>query len=158
MKKLVVSILSMLLGMTVGAGAAFKVTEDKMNRIKSSSDKYQDLFFMMNQWMKIKQSGKSLVSYLVSCGYKSIAVYGLGYVGEILLNELDDSEIAVEYVIDQKAKSINLDIKVVSPEEVLEKVDAIIVTPITYFGEIEEKLSAKVDCPVLSLMNILYEI
>ena len=51
MKKIVVSILSMLLGMTAGAGAVFKVTEDKMNRIKRTSDKYQDLFFMMNQWV-----------------------------------------------------------------------------------------------------------
>lgn len=158
MKKIVVSILSMLLGMTAGAGAVFKVTEDKMNRIKRTSDKYQDLFFMMNQWVKIKQSGKSLASYLVNCGYKSIAVYGLGYAGETLLNELDDSEVAVRYVIDQKAESIDLDIKVISPKEVLEKVDAIIVTPITFFGEIEEELSAKIDCPVLSLMNILYEI
>jgi hypothetical protein len=38
----------------------------------------------------------------------------------------------------------------------LDKVDVVVVTAITYFNEIEEMLSLRVDCPVVSLENILY--
>jgi hypothetical protein len=37
-------------------------------------------------------------------------------------------------------------------------VDAIVVTAITFFDEIEEKLSEKIDCPIISLDDILYEV
>ena len=41
---------------------------------------------------------------------------------------------------------------------VLAKVEAVIVTAITFFEEIEEKLSQKMECPVLSIEDILYEV
>ena len=40
----------------------------------------------------------------------------------------------------------------------LEAVDAVIVTPIFFMDEIEEMLSGKMDCPIVSLEDILYEI
>ena len=40
----------------------------------------------------------------------------------------------------------------------LENVDAIVVTAITFFDEIAEKLEEKVNCPVISLEDILYEV
>ena len=46
---------------------------------------------------------------------------------------------------------------VVSVDDNLEVVDAVVVTAVTFFDEIQEKLSAKMDCPILSLEDILYE-
>ncbi len=46
----------------------------------------------------------------------------------------------------------------ISPEDELPDVDAVIVTAITFFDEIEEKLTEKISCPVLSLEDILYEV
>ena len=40
----------------------------------------------------------------------------------------------------------------------LAPVDVIVVTAISYFDEIEEKLSERVDCPVVSLEDIVYEL
>ena len=45
-----------------------------------------------------------------------------------------------------------------SVEDELEEVDAVIVTAVTFFDDILEKLSQKLDCPVISLEDILYEI
>ena len=45
-----------------------------------------------------------------------------------------------------------------SIDDDLEEVDAVVVTAITFFDEIEEKLSQKIDCPIISLEDILYEI
>ena len=41
-------------------------------------------------------------------------------------------------------------------DDELEEVDAIVVTPISAFGEIKQTLEKKVDCPIISLEDVLY--
>ena len=43
-------------------------------------------------------------------------------------------------------------------QDQLTEVDAVVVTPIVFFNEIEKELSEKLDCPIISLEDILYEI
>ena len=43
-------------------------------------------------------------------------------------------------------------------EDDLKPVDAVVVTAITFFNEIEEQLSQKMKCPIISLEEILYEV
>ena len=62
------------------------------------------------------------------------------------------------YGIDKKADSIYADVDVVSIDDDLAPVDVIVVTAITFFDEIEENLSEKLDCPIISLEDILYEV
>lgn len=158
MKSGIVSVMSALAGVAVGAGTVGTMVMGGIEKEKSLSDKHLALFLMMNQWVKVKQKGKNLAEYFEKNGYKKIAVYGMSYVGETLINELKDTEIMVAYGIDGKADTICAEIDIVSMDDVLEKVDAIVVTAITFFDEIEEKISEKMDCPILSLKNILYEI
>lgn len=158
MKKTVISILSALTGAVLGAGAVGKRSADKRKKIQSMSDKHLALFLMMNQWVKVKQEGKNLAGYFEKNGYKKIAIYGMSYAGETLLEELKDSGIKVSYGIDKKADSLYLDIDVVSIDDTLDRVDAVVVTAITFFDEVEEQLSGKMDCPILSLEDILYEV
>lgn len=158
MKKPVLSILSALTGALLGAGAMGKASKDKMNIIRSYRDKHLELFLMMNQWVKVKQQGKNLADFFVKNGYKKIAIYGMSYAGETLVDELKGSEITVAYGIDKNADSIYADVDIVSMEDNLEEVDAIVVTAITFFDEIEEKLSEKTECAIISLEDILYEV
>lgn len=158
MKKPVISILSALTGAAFGAGAVGKVSSDKTKKALTMSHKHFTLFLMMNQWVKVKQEGKKLSDYFEANGYKKIAIYGMSYAGETLLEELKDTGVIVAYGIDKKADSIYSDIDVVTMADSLEEVDAVVVTAITFFEEIEEQLSEKLDCPVLSLEDILYEV
>lgn len=158
MKKGIISVLSALVGAAIGAGAVQKVSGDKLNTLEGMSNKHLSLFLMMNQWVKVKQEGKNLTSYFQNKGYKRIAIYGMSYAGETLLKELKDSSVEVAYGIDKNADSLFIDVNVVSIEDNLEEVDAIIVTAITFYDEIEEKLSEKMDCPIISLEDILYEV
>lgn len=158
MKKLVSSILSSLTGAVLGAGIVGKISHDKTQKIQSMSKKHLALFLMMNQWVKVKQEGKNLASYFEKNGYKKIAIYGMSYAGATLLEELKGSGITVEYAIDKKADLIYVDVDVLSMDDELKKVDAIVVTAITFFDEIEEQLSEKIDCVVISLEDILYEV
>lgn len=158
MKKPVISILSALTGAALGAGAVGKFSSDKAKKIQSMSDKHLSLFLMMNQWVKVKQEGKKLADYFVSNGYHKIAVYGMSYAGETLLDELKDTDVTVVYAIDKNAGSIYADVDVFSMDDDLGEADAVVVTAITFFDEIEEKLSEKMDCPIISLEDILYEV
>ncbi|MCD7726291.1 MAG: hypothetical protein LUI12_12205 [Clostridiales bacterium] len=157
MKKGFVGVLSLLAGVAVGAAGVGKVTGDRTQEVQELSDKHLGLFLMMNQWVKVKQEGKNLSSYFKKNGYSRIAVYGMSYAGETLVEELKNSGITIAYGIDQKADSIYADVEIVSADGDLEEVDAVVVTAITFFDEIEEKLSAKIECPILSLEDILYE-
>ena len=158
MKKSVISIISVLIGLTTGAGAVKKFSNKDIEKEKNMSEKHFGLFLLMNQWVKIKQEGKSLAHYLEKQGYKKVAVYGMSYAGETLVDELKDSCIQVTYAIDKNAGTVYENVNIVSPEEGLENVDAIIVTAITFYEEVKENLTKKISVPILSLEDLLYEI
>ena len=71
---------------------------------------------------------------------------------------MKETEVQIAYAIDKNANSIYSDINVITMDDNLEDVDAIVVTAITFFDEIEEQLQSKVSCPIISLEDILYEI
>lgn len=158
MKKGVISAISVLTGAVAGAVAVGKITAGKKEEAQVYSNKCIALFQMMNKWVNVKQEGKNLAVYFEKEGYKKIAIYGMSFVGETLLHELKDTGIQVAYGIDQNADMIYADVDVVTAEDNLEEVDAIVVTAITFFDEIQEKLADKVNCQIISLEDILYEV
>lgn len=157
MKKGIPTVLFTALGTISSALVSRKVFKKKESKIWEVSDKHLALFLMMNQWVKNKQENKSMAEYLVKKGYRRVAIYGMNYVGETLLDELTGSEVVVEYGIDKNADNIYTNVDIVSPEDDLDDVDAIIVTAITYFNEIGEQLNKKTKGAILSLEDILYE-
>lgn len=142
----------------MGAGVVSQAMGKSLEKAGNMSEKHLALFLMMNQWVKVKQEGKNLVEYFVQNGYKRIAIYGMSYAGETLVDELIGTDIEIVYGIDQKADSVYSDIDVFTLEDDLEVPDAIVVTAISFFDEIEGKLGEKFVCPILSLEDILYEI
>lgn len=158
MKKCVISISSFLAGVAAGALGARKIIGERSEQNQKISDKYMSLFIMMNQWVKVKQEGKNLASYFEQRGYWEIAVYGMSHAGRTFINELKDSSVKIRYGIDQRPGIAYERLDIISPEDELEMVDAIVVTPVTYFTEIEEHLNRKINCPIISLEDILYEL
>lgn len=158
MKKKMTLIFAALIGSIVGAAAVGKLSVNSSRRIKLMSDKYLELFLMMNQWVKVKQEGKSVVEFLEKKGYKRIAIYGMSYAGETLADELKNTDIEVVYGIDKNVDSVCSNVDIASMEDDLKPVDAVVVTAITFFNEIEEQLSQKMKCPIISLEEILYEV
>lgn len=128
----------------------------RLEKDEKMANKHLELFLLMNQWVKVKQIGKNLSSYLAQEGYKEIAIYGMHYAGETLVEELMGTDIKVKYGIDQNITEVLSGIPVVTPDSVMECVDAIIVTPIVSFNEIKQQLEKKTNCPIISLEDILY--
>lgn len=162
MKKSVISIFSGLagavVGMATGAGIVAKMESKEENRLQKFSDKHLELFLLMNQWVKVKQDGKNLSTYLLEKGYKKIAIYGMSYAGETLIKELKNGEVEIVYGIDRNADTIFSDIPVFPMNASLQNVDTVVVTAVTFFDEIEEQLSNILNCPIISLEEMLYEV
>lgn len=156
MKKASVGVLSLLAGATVSAIGIGKIMKGKIDYQQKLADKHLALFLMMNQWVKVKQEGKNLADYLKAKGYDKVAIYGVSYAGKALIDELDNTDIQVAYAIDKNAVSKYADIDIFSMENELAEADAIIVTAITFFDEIKEQLEQKVNCPIISLEDILF--
>ncbi len=157
MKKGIGRVFSIMVGAAVGSAAAWTASSKKIRELRDGHKKVHELYMAFDQWLRICQEGKTLVEYFKQNNYKTLAIYGMKELGERLYDELKGSDIIVKYAIDKNADSIYADVNVVVPNDELEAVDVIVVTAITYFDEIEENLSAKVDCPIISLEDILYE-
>ena len=73
MNKRTVSLLSAfagtIIGAAAGAGAVAKKSGKAEMKMKEYSDKHLALFLLMNQWVRVKQEGKSLSDYFEKNGY-----------------------------------------------------------------------------------------
>lgn len=158
LKKIFLMVISALSGMLLWMATVGKARNKEIENLTNMSEKHLALFLMMNQWVNIKREGKHIGSYFERNGYKKIAVYGMSFAGKTLLDELEKTDICVAYAIDKNADRIYADTDVITMEDEFREVDAIVVTAITFFDEIKERLVDKVNCPILSLEDILYEV
>lgn len=120
-------------------------------------DKYQMWYNLMERWLTLHEEGRTIPQILRERGMSTIALYGLGRIGKHVVRELQDSDVTILYAIDRVVSGIYEEIPVKKAEESLPAVDAVIVTAVYDFEEIEEVLKNRIDCPVISLEEILYE-
>ena len=130
--------------------------EKEINQYEKLSKKHLELFLFMSDWVKFKQKNKNMVGYFIENNYKKIAIYGMSYVGKALVNELKNSDVEICYGIDQNKNIFSSEIKIVSMEDCLENVDAIVVTPMWAYTQIEREIRAKVNCDIVSIEDVIY--
>lgn len=159
MKKVSIGILGTLFGVGIGY-AGNKYLKDKVtNNRQDKVDKFKGYYTMLNQWLLLKQEGKSLEKYFIDNGYKTVAIYGMGEMGNRLYDELKDSDVVeVKYAIDQNAADTYVEIDVRDIDDHLEEVDVIVVTATFAFEEIKESLDKKISYPIVSLEDVVYEV
>ena len=110
------------------------------------------------KWIARKQKDNNGISeYLLQNGYHTVAVYGLGQIGKMLIRELSGTEIEVKYAIDRNAEKILSDITVYSLEDKFETVDLIIVTIPNGFHRIKETLRNRTSIEIRSIEDIICE-
>lgn len=157
MKKGMVNVLSTILGATVGAVVAKKIAGKKVEEKMGKIDKFKRYYNMLNQWLILKQEGQSLEKYFTDNGYKTLAIYGMGEMGNRLYEELKNTSIEIKYAIDKNASGKYADIDVKDLEDELEVVDVVVVSAIFVYGEIVEELGSVIDFPIISLEDVVYE-
>lgn len=158
MKKGVLASLTAITGIVTGTVVSRKICNNIIEQKEEKVDKFKTYYNLLNQWLQLKQNGKSLSEYFSNNKYNEIAVYGMGELGNRFIEELSNTKVQVRYAIDKKAASTYSDLKLIEPDDELEQVDAIVVTAIFAFEEVKELLSEKIDCPIISLEEIVYNI
>lgn len=158
MRKGFLATISAIAGMTVGAATIGKIQEKAIRSNEKDIDKFRSYYNMLNQWLLIKQEGRSLKEYFIKNGYKTLVIYGMGEMGNRLYEELKDTDIEVKYAIDKEADSVYSELKVVEKDSHLETADVMVVTAIYAYDEIEEEMETKIDFPIISLEEVIYEL
>lgn len=126
--------------------------------IQMLSNVYQDLddkYRLVLYWLK---NPNIVLDYLKANGYKKIGIYGARYLGDCLIEQLQDTEIEIVCVVDQNYKELCYSsIMILSPEDELPQMDVLIVTAIIQYEKIKEKMSKKTRSPILSLAKMIYQ-
>lgn len=162
MKKGTVSVISTAIGVLAGVVAAgtaiFTIKEKEVKRQAERANKNAMVIDALARWITLKQDGKSVTTFFQKNNYRTIAIYGIHYIGERLYRELTEAGIEVKYAIDEKRNKADVDVPVKKLTDTLEDVDAIVVTPVYYFNSIEDKLIEVFDCPIIAFDEILDEL
>lgn len=152
------TILGSIAGVVAGELTIGKARKRAMHKLEEDDTKFHEFYSLLLQWIHIHNEGKKISAYLKNCGYHTVAIYGMKELGEELLYELKDSEIEVRYAIDKNADDLYAEIDIYRPDDELEIVDAVIVTAIHWFDDIERDMRQKLDCPILSLEDVVYSV
>lgn len=155
-KKFLSHFLCTLAGAACSAGYLKKKYDAKHQKESETTEKMQLYFSLLNQWLTLKIDGVPLEKYFTDNHIKTIAIYGFGEIGKRFYEEMKKSSVDVLYVVDQSADTIKDEIPVLKKTDVLEKVDALVVTATYYFDEIEGEMSEKIDFPIISLEEVIY--
>lgn len=136
----------------------------KLKEVNKRAERSKAYSQLENQWIQNKYNGKSMTAYFIDNKINSIAIYGMGSLGELFYQEIKNSDIKVSYFIDKNADELYYgadDIKVTDIEGILdqEEVDAIIVTPVYDYEDISNELFLiGVDVDIISLEDIVYDL
>lgn len=148
----------LLIGIHIIFFSTLWLQQSCINMWKRQAGKNRGLLLVMWKWTALKQDHKNLEIFFENKNYKKIAVYGMSYVGISLIKELKNSKVEILYGIDKNAANIYSDIKILTPEENLPNVDAVVITLVEGYDEIYHKLSKKLKCDFLAIEDILNEI
>ena len=136
-----------------------KYQSQKIDSLKQRIEVLSDHFQLLNHWLEIKNEGKSIATYFEEMGYRHIAIYGMAELANRLFEELSESSVHIDYGIDRDiCCSIARIDKVYFPDDNLPETDAIIVTPYSSFESIKAILEKKVNCPIISLEEVIWSI
>lgn len=128
-------------------------------------DRYQVYYNILEKWMRIREHNKSLQEYFGVHGYKTIAIYGLGVFARHLLYDLQNlpseavvNPVDIVFVFDKMGDRLGGEIKFIECIDDWPEVDAIIVTAVNDFHEIEKELSQKLDISIISIEEVITDV
>lgn len=150
------TIVSGAAGAAIGAGVTNHNLQKKIDYYEKRVEKFKTYFDLTNEWLRLKNEGKTLSEYFEKNQWKHIAIYGMGELGNRLLEELRGSSVVVDYAIDKHTDKVYSEVDVKEISEGLPEVDVIVITPIYAYDEVEEMLMDAVDYPIVSIEDVVF--
>lgn len=135
------------------------VQSDNMSRksipVVRSWGKNSSIITRMDQ---LTDRGIGIHEFFVKYGYNNIAIYGTRELGEALYHQLENTEISVKYVVDKHENEKLNSVVQLKPGDKWEKVDAFVVTTMMKFDKLENEITERLGCPVVSIEEILLDL
>lgn len=109
-----------------------------------------------HEYLKVSNNRMSY-KYFADNNVNSIAIYGMGLLGKMLLKEAEASGVRVSYIIDRvKKEKTDSGIEVISADsDTYPQTDLIVVTPVQDYWHIVNKVKSKTDIAIVSLEDIV---
>ena len=128
-------------------------------------DQFAVSYLTLHEWNYKKLKKKTIKSFLDANGYKNIAVYSLGTLGNLFLEEAVKENIQISYIVDKNNSMFPTqihNIPVIGLQDVSNQasVDAIVICHVYYFNQIADdlvKLGIKEE-QLLSLNDIVFSL
>ena len=132
--------------------------EQAVEELRSQSSRYRSWWQLMNSMLNLYDNDISLGDRLLACGYKRVAIYGLGMVGKHLMVKLKRDGLAPAFAIDQSRNVLAEGLPLLSLEDEPLPADIIVVTVVHDYQHIEAEIKKRYACPIVSLQILLDEI
>lgn len=114
---------------------------------------YNDILL---KWIAMLKQGKSIADYLIKNRIFKVSVWGLGNVGNMVIEELKESKIEILSVILTKPYTLQVaGIPVVGKYDIPKQTEMIIVIPVYDFGRIYEGIKDRCDCIVMGIGELI---
>lgn len=139
------------------ARASHAFTNEWDSATRNDAYSYSHRYRTLRDWLYKKTITRPIDRHLRKNGYKKVAIYGMGEIGQLLFWELRNHGITVQYAIDNDADKLFPEIPIIKPTDTLSAVDAIIVCVPYAFDEIKQTMAKKTDAPIISIDQLIYE-
>lgn len=106
----------------------YRIIEEHVSIYIKERDKLLEFYFLLDDWMAIREQNISVADYIHEQGYQRVSIYGKGRIGLRLAKELQSNLITVSCFIDQNAEVLGEGIKTIPPEEIEDLQQPIIIT------------------------------
>ncbi|MGE9842295.1 glycosyltransferase WbsX family protein [Selenomonas bovis] len=126
--------------------------------LQANCDRYRGYWQVMDQWLMLLESGKSIVNWLRVHGYAQVAVYGYGMLGKHLVRQMEQEQLPPVYLIDQQPEKDSGSLPLMTLEDELPAADLVIVTVQYDFPAIQQKLKEKVAAEIRPLDWLIDEV
>lgn len=143
-------------------GGFVYVGQKSLKKESMLGKRYKSYYELVSQWIVNKNQNKDISKYFIENDIKTIAIYGMGTLGELFFEDIKNTNVKVRYFIDKNVDELyyGLDgISVVGIDDIENQktVDAIIITPVFDYESILEDLQ-NIDTKIISLEDVIYEI
>lgn len=164
MKKTLMVLKNLLAACTI-TGMAYIINgkSKKLKKQKELERRYRKYYILENKWLYDEKLNKIHEKWLKDNKIANVAVYGLGTMGELFISEMEKvADVGLSYIVDKDERLQNMgynDYKVIGIDEMgdMQKVDAVIVTPVYDFDDIKKELEQIVDgTNIVSLEEIIF--
>mgnify|MGYP001116920406 CR=1 FL=1 len=113
---------------------------------------------IITRMTQLTDRGTGIQDFFVKYGYNNIAIYGTRELGEELYHQLKGTEVSIKYVVDRHENGGLNSVTQLKPSDKWEKVDAFVVTTMLKFDELENEITERLGCPVVSIEEILLDL